>query len=188
MRGRGSRETSGVRTREPARRHATPKPKSSPGRHHARVHRRHLAVPWPPGSRLLVSRPSGSPGCSHLGCPGILKAGLGLAGWGTVSPGVCGSWPRITLCVYTAIQWLQLDTHGAHTALLGNGWALNLTGCPAFAQGSHALALWGPPSAMLGWETLSHLHVSHPSKGSPAACPAFFLEPGKWGPKVPSTA
>ena len=40
MRGRGSRETSGVRTREPARRHATPKPKSSPGRHHARVHRR----------------------------------------------------------------------------------------------------------------------------------------------------
>lgn len=53
--------------------------------------------------------------------------------FGTASPGVCGSWPRITLCVYTPIQWLQLDTHGAHTALQGNGWALKLTGCSTFA-------------------------------------------------------
>ena len=150
--------------------------------------------PLPSGSAMAPRIPaSGVPALwlswvfpSWLSC--VLKAGLGLAGWGTVSPGVCGSWPRITLCVYTAIQWLQLDPHGAYTALQGNGWALKLTGCPAFAQRSHALALWGPPSAMLGWEAFSHLHLSHPSKGSPAACPAFFLEPRKWGPKVPSTA
>lgn len=75
-----------------------------------------------------MPRPSGSPGCSHLSSPGILKAGLGLAVWGSTSPGVRGSWPRVTLCEYTAIQWLQLDAHGAHTALQGNGWALTPTG------------------------------------------------------------